>query len=176
MLPAVIHTPRLLLRVPRLDDVGPIYRAYDHDPEVLRYLTWRPNNDISETESFIAGCIDAWQAGSRFPWVITTTPGDEPVGMIEARIDKPRAELGYVLARSAWGRGYMTEAVQAVVEVLLALPELYRVWACCDVDNAASARVLEKSGLGWEATLRRYAIHPNLSTEPRDVNLYARTR
>jgi RimJ/RimL family protein N-acetyltransferase len=75
----------------------------DHDSEVLRYLTWRPNTDISETESFIAGCIDARQACSRFPWVITVTPGDEPVGMIEARIERPRAELGYVLARSAWG-------------------------------------------------------------------------
>jgi RimJ/RimL family protein N-acetyltransferase len=70
----------------------------------------------------------------------------------------------------------MTEAVQAVVATLLALPEIHRVWAYCDVDNIASARVLEKSGLGWEATLRRYAIHPNLGTEPRDVNLYARIR
>jgi ribosomal-protein-alanine N-acetyltransferase len=50
------------------------------------------------------------------------------------------------------------------------------VWAVCDVENVASARVLEKAGLLWEGTLRRYILHPNVSPEPRDAHLYARTR
>ncbi len=46
----------------------------------------------------------------------------------------------------------------------------------CAVDNAASATVLEKSDLVREGRLRRYIVHPNVSDEPRDVYLYARTR
>jgi lincosamide nucleotidyltransferase A/C/D/E len=46
----------------------------------------------------------------------------------------------------------------------------------CDVDNAAPARALGKSGLVREGRLRRYTVHPNVSDEPRDVYLYARTR
>jgi [ribosomal protein S5]-alanine N-acetyltransferase len=59
---------------------------------------------------------------------------------------------------------------------MLARPSIWRIWAVCDVDNLASARVLEKAGLQREGTLRRYIIHPSASLEPRDVHLYARVR
>ena len=81
-----------------------------------------------------------------------------------------------VLARAAWGQGLMTEALRAVVELGLAETHLYRIAAVCDVDNRPSARVLEKAGMQREGRLRRYILHPNVSAEPRDVYLYARTR
>ena len=55
-------------------------------------------------------------------------------------------------------------------------PCMYRVWAVCDVDNVASARVLEKAGMSFEGILRRYQIHPNIGPEPRDARCYARMR
>jgi RimJ/RimL family protein N-acetyltransferase len=70
----------------------------------------------------------------------------------------------------------MTEAARALVSETLARPAIWRVWAVCDVDNTASARVLEKAGLEREGTLRRYIVHPAVSPEPRDVHLYARVR
>jgi [ribosomal protein S5]-alanine N-acetyltransferase len=114
--------------------------------------------------------------GSVVPWVLTE-PGDErPIGMVELRPSGHRAELGYVLARDWWGRGLMTEAARAVVEWALADPRIFRVWAVTDVDNAASARVLEKIGMQREGLLRRWLIHPNLSPEPRDCWSYGRVR
>ena len=50
------------------------------------------------------------------------------------------------------------------------------MWATCDVENARSARVLEKAGLAREAVLRAWAVRPNVSPEPRDVLMYARVR
>jgi len=41
----------------------------------------------------------------------------------------------------------MTEAVQKVVDWALKQPEIYRVWAVCDVDNVGSARVMAKAGM-----------------------------
>jgi hypothetical protein len=50
---------------------------------------------------------------------------------------------------------------------------IFRVWALCDVDNLASARVMEKVGMQREGILRRWILHPNLSDEPRDVYCYS---
>jgi len=55
-------------------------------------------------------------------------------------------------------------------------PDIYRVFATCDVDNPASAKVMEKAGMKYEGLLRRYMIHPNVSEEPRDCLMYARVR
>jgi [ribosomal protein S5]-alanine N-acetyltransferase len=50
------------------------------------------------------------------------------------------------------------------------------VWAVCDVENAASARVLEKAGMRREGVLRRWAMHPNMGEEPRDSFCYAKVK
>ncbi len=70
----------------------------------------------------------------------------------------------------------MTEAVKAIVDWVLKQESIHRVWAFCDVENLASARVLEKVGMQREGVLRRWMIHPNVSDEPRDCYCYAITR
>ena len=86
------------------------------------------------------------------------------------------ADIGYVLSRNLWGGGYMTEAANAVVEWAINLSFVYRVWAVCDCENKASARVLEKVGMQREGILRRYIVHPNVSAEPRDCSVYSKIR
>ena len=81
-----------------------------------------------------------------------------------------------MLARAEWGKDYMTEALRAVIEFAFTLPKVRRVWAVCDVDNTASARVMEKAGLEREGILRKYAAHSNVSSEPRDVFCYSIVR
>ena len=67
----------------------------------------------------------------------------------------------------------MVEALTAVVDWGLSQPS---VWRIGDVDNLASARVMEKVGLACEALLRRWSMHPNVSDEPRDCFSYVRSR
>jgi [ribosomal protein S5]-alanine N-acetyltransferase len=86
------------------------------------------------------------------------------------------ADIGYVLSRKLWGGGYMTEAANVVVEWAINLSFVYRVWAVCDCENKASARVLEKVGMQREGILRRYIVHPNVSPEPRDCFVYSKIR
>jgi [ribosomal protein S5]-alanine N-acetyltransferase len=169
-------TPRLRARPPRPDDAEAIFLGWATDADVTRYLTWRPHQSIADTREYIAGCVDAWGGPRRRAWVVTPFREDRCIGVIELRVDGQRAELGYVLARPAWGQGYITELVQTLTQMALHEIPVARVSAVCDVDNAASARVLEKSGLVREGRLRRYIVHPNISDEPRDVYLYARTR
>jgi hypothetical protein len=85
-------------------------------------------------------------------------------------------DVGYLTARPWWGQGLMTEVLTEVVDWAMGQPSVFRIGAFCDVDNVASARVMEKSGLVREGLLRRWLMHPNISDEPRDCFSYARVR
>ncbi len=174
--PNNFETARLLLRPPTMEDAAAIFQQYAQDAQVAKYMTWRPHDAIQTTREFLERCLAGWEKETAFPWVITQKDGHQFLGMIELRNNAFKAELGYVLARAYWGRGFMAEAGQAVVEWALAQPDLYRVWAVCDVDNLASARVLEKIGMQREGLLRRYILHPNISAAPRDCWCYAKVK
>jgi RimJ/RimL family protein N-acetyltransferase len=174
--PDHFDTARLLLRIPRRDDAPAIFAAYAQDEEVTRYLTWRPHKSVEETYAIRDLMAKLWQEGGAFSYAITLKGDDTIIGMIAIHPDGFKVSLGYVLARPHWGKGYMTEAVRAVTDWLLRQPDIYRVFATCDVENPASARVMEKAGMKYEGLLRRYMIHPNISEEPRDCLMYARVR
>jgi RimJ/RimL family protein N-acetyltransferase len=176
-LPDRLETQRLVLRKPRSEDAALMFVGWSQDADVTRYLTWRPHQSVTQAESFVAHAIDAWSADNRAVYVITTHERDMPIGLIEARFDSAfAASIGYVLQRSEWNRGYMTEACSALVDRLFEMPHMWRVWAYCDVENGASTRVLERSGMQHEGILRRAMLHPNRSAAPRDVHLYSRVR
>jgi ribosomal-protein-alanine N-acetyltransferase len=176
--PERFERERLILRKPRMDDAPIIFEAYAQDPEVARYLVWRPHQQVEETQKFISYCLKSWQEESSFAYAITLKGSDVPIGMIEAHVHPQhfKVTLGYGLSRLHWGKGYMTEAVCVLVEWALSEPAIYRVEAFCDADNIGSARVMEKAGMEREGLLRRYVLHPNISDEPRDVYLYARVK
>ncbi len=174
--PETIETARLHLRPPRMEDASAIFDQYAQDAAVARYLTWRPHQDIAETQAFLRRCLAVWQDGSAFPWAIIHKADSQLIGMVEIRIQGHRVDLGYGLAQRYWGQGYMPEAVAAIMDWAWQQATIYRVWAVCDVENHGSARVLEKVGMQREGVLRRWIMHPNRSDEPRDCYCYARTR
>lgn len=173
---STIITERLVLRPPMQEDAERVFACWAGDPEVTRYLTFRPHETAAESRKWIEETADAWADGSRSSWVILRAADRELIGGIALSPEGLMAHVGYVLGRSEWGRGYATEALAALVEVAFADPGLYRFYAYCHVDNLASARVLEKAGLEREGRLRRFLIFPNLSAEPLDVFVYARCR
>ena len=174
--PDSLETARLLLRKPRLDDAPLIFRIYGQDAEVTRYLMWRPHNDVEDAQAAVRRFLRGWESGTQFCWLIFARDTGELVGSIAARKDENGVNLGYLLARSHWGRGYMAEAITAVAGWAFSEPSVFRVWAVCDVENRASARVLEKTGFQCEGVLRQWSLHPNVSVIPRDCYSYAQTR
>jgi len=166
-------TDRLRLRVPASSDAESIFNTYARDPEATRYLIWQPHKSIEETHAFLERCAEGRLHRNDFPWAITLKDSGELIGMVGLRLKGFKADVGYVLARPHWGKGFATEAVKPIVIWALAQPEIYRVWAMCDVDNLASARVLEKVGMKREGVMRRSQMHPGVSDEPRDSYCYA---
>jgi RimJ/RimL family protein N-acetyltransferase len=72
------------------------------------------------------------------------------------------AMTGYVLAKDAWGQGFATEALRAMVDLALAI-EVRRLYALCHPDHRASWRVLEKCGFVRDASWTRKIAFPNLA-------------
>ena len=175
--PTGFETPRLVLRKPHLNDAEAIYRTYASDPGVVRYVVWSVHDTAEETRNFLRRCLDEWSQASCFPYVIEIV-GDHtgPVGMIDLRRRSHVVNFGYVLARPHWGKGIMAEALSTLLDWSLEQPEIWRASAFCDIDNLASARVMEKAGMAFEGILRRYFVHPNVSPEPRDCKIYAKVR
>jgi RimJ/RimL family protein N-acetyltransferase len=171
--PETFETERLRLRLPAQSDAEAIFSTYATDPEVTRYLIWQPHKRIEETNVFLARCLEGWSTRNEYSWVITAKESGELIGMVGLRVREFKADLGYVLGRRFWGKGIATEAVTPIANWALAQPHIYRVWATCDVENAASARVLEKVGMKREGIMRRSQIHPGVSDEPSDSYCYA---
>jgi ribosomal-protein-alanine N-acetyltransferase len=176
MLPDMFHTARLILRPIAADDAGSIFDSYAQDPTVTRFLIWRPHRSLGDTEAYVAQCIASPPDVSR-TYVLTNREDGDLRGAFALRQAAPhRLDFGYVLARSWWGHGLMTEVLTEVVEWALSQPPVFRIGAVCDVENIGSGRVMEKAGLVREGLLRRWLMHPNISNEPRDCFSYARVR
>jgi RimJ/RimL family protein N-acetyltransferase len=173
--PEVIDLERLRLRRPTLTDAPAIFE-YASDPEVARYADWPISESLESVTERLRSREAEWNAGVEFHWVVTVRPDDWAIGAIACTISGHSAEFGYVFARRFWGNGYATEAARGIVERLFSVPAVWRVSATCDIDNRASARVLEKAGLTREGTLRRAMVRPNLPGAPRDALLYAKVR
>jgi ribosomal-protein-alanine N-acetyltransferase len=173
--PALLATERLLLRKPRAEDAPLIFAAYAQDPDVTRYLTFRPHRDLNETHEAIGRFLENWRTEKSYCWLIFRRDDEELVGAISAREDQG-INLGYLLARPFWGQGFMSEALSAIGEWAFSVPLVFRVWAVCDLENEASARLLERIGFYQEGVLRKWSHHPNISDIPRDCFCYAKTR
>jgi RimJ/RimL family protein N-acetyltransferase len=169
--PERMETARLLLRRPVADDAQAMFDGYASDPEVTRFLTWPTHESVGRAHTFLRRCDAVWRDGSAYPWAITLE--DRLIGMIEARRDDHRAEIGYAIARPTWGRGYATEAARAVVDWALSQTPIRRVWAYVDVVNRPSARVLEKTGMAREGTVRAWYVPTGFGV-PRDCWMYGR--
>jgi RimJ/RimL family protein N-acetyltransferase len=180
LLPEIIHTPRLRLRKPLIEDAHEVFRNYGNDPEVTRFLTWPTHRRVEDAFEAMLARLAHWEQGTEFSWSLTP-PGDSGcvMGMISAVPDARRAwswSLGYVLGRKWWDQGYTTEAVLAVTEQLFKHQGVLRVWAWVDEENYASTRVLEKAGFQREGILRCWSQHPQISATPRDCWVFSTLR
>lgn len=180
LFPEFIHTPRLLLRKPLIEDAHEIFRNYGQDAGVTRFLTWRTHQRVEDAFEVLLSRLAHWEQGTDFSWSITPAGNSGRVmGMISLmpEIAHPwRCRLGYVLGREWWNQGLMTEAVRATSEVAFSHPGVLRLWAWTDEDNYPSMRVLEKCGFQREGILRCWSVHPQIGSRPRDCWAFARLR
>jgi RimJ/RimL family protein N-acetyltransferase len=159
--PQRIETARLLLTPPAAGDAGRIFDRYASDPEVTRFLGWPRHQSIAETDAFLAFSAQEWERAPVGPYLIWSRDGTVLLGATGlAVVDAWRAITGYVLARDAWGHGYATEALTAMVDLAQGLG-FAQLTALCHHEHRASWHVLEKCGFARDGGMHQTEF-PNL--------------
>jgi [ribosomal protein S5]-alanine N-acetyltransferase len=169
-----METSRLILRKPRHDDAEVIFYRYASDPEVTRWLGWPKHESLDDTLAFLEFCNIEWKQWPGGPYLIESRKDGSLLGSTGFGFETvSRAATGYVLAKDAWGKGYATEALQAIIDIAHDI-NILRLYALCHIENAASWHILEKCGFAREGVLRQHSEFPNLKPgEPLDVLCYS---
>ena len=138
---------RLLLRPFAEADVEPLY-ALMQDPDVMRYVGDRRVPTLQETWRAVAGWIGHWSLRGYGLWAVVERESGAVIGRagIINPVDWPAPEVGYLLGRSWWGRGYATEAAAAAMAWGFTTIGFERLISLIDPANAASIRVAERLG------------------------------
>ncbi len=161
-----LETPRLVLRALEPGDAPAIF-AILADPETVRYWSTPPMQSVAEAEALIARDAQYIAEGSGQRWALCPREGGDTIGTISLfRFDEQsdRAEIGYVLARETWGKGFMSEALSAVIDYAFDTLHLRRLEADTDPRNEGSVKLLARMGFAREGLLReRWVVAGEIS-------------
>jgi ribosomal-protein-alanine N-acetyltransferase len=167
--PERIETSRLVMTVPVPDDAQEIFDRYANDPLVTLYLGWPTHQRVADTEGFVTFSTGQWKREGMGPYLIRSREtgvllGSTGLGLAKSEEGEgPRALTGYVLARDAWGYGYATESLIAMIEVARSVG-IASLSALCHPEHSASIRVLEKCDFARDFRWTRKVLFPNLPT------------
>ena len=148
-----LRTPRLVLRQWRDDDREP-FAALNADPEVMEHFPSPLSRD--QSDALVDGASATIAERGWGLWAVEAVEGDGPQGFIgftglaEPRFDAhftPAVEVGWRLARRAWGHGYATEAGAAAVEYGFAEVGLRSIVSFTAEGNVRSRAVMERLGM-----------------------------
>ena len=171
VVPEIIELENVILRKPILADAKLILE-FASDPSTVKYMDWPLESNIRKIEERILEKILKWENQSAFSWSIVKRDKDKVIGTISIFPEKEKVELGFVINRNYWNKGYATECAKGILKVLSSIPEVTSVWATCDCKNIQSSKVLDKIGMEKDKILRDYCIRPNISSDKRDAYLY----
>lgn len=153
----LIETERLTLRRFVREDARPAFANWTNDGRVTEFLRWQPHGDIAVTERVVGEWTENYRDEKFYHWAIVPKDLGEPVGTITAIGVDDEAEavrMGYCIGSGWWNKGYMSEALSAVVSFFFREVKAKRVEARHHPENAASGRVMEKCGLAFERVLK----------------------
>jgi ribosomal-protein-alanine N-acetyltransferase len=152
----ILETQRLTLRRQQASDVAPLVDLWT-DPEVTRYMGGPRDRDwlqsvFEETaQNPYAERYDLWPVVEK-----ETCQVVGHCGLLEKEVQgSAEIELNYILATSAWGKGYATEIGQALREYAFREMGVERLIALIDPQNASSARVALRIGMRLEREIVR---------------------
>jgi len=152
-----IKTDRLILRPFQESDLN-AFSDYRSDPEVARYQSWSAPFSLDQARSFLVEInrVEPGTPGYWYQFAIERRNNPGIIGDCGFQVwkeDEKQAYIGFSFAQKYQKQGYASEAVHRVLEFLFTEFRLHRVSAICDVDNTASARLLEGMGMRREAHL-----------------------
>ena len=158
-----IYTERLLLRQLNSDDVLAIFKLRSH-PKVNRFITRETPKNIEESAEFITICHQEFEKQNRIFWAIEDKSTKQLIGSIvyhRISIETNYAEIGYELDPSFHQKGFMSEAMKAVLEFGKSTMQLKTIEAFTHQNNTASKTLLEKHHFIFQPERREQGFENN---------------
>ena len=152
----LLETDRLTARPIALDDVAQL-QALHRAEAVAEHIggSWT----LDRSEQFVRGAVEHWQRMGYGQWMFSEKASGRIVGRSGLRhyyLDsRDEIELLYAFEPEVWGRGYGTEAAQAVVGFAFGTLGVESIVSFTLPDNPGSRRVMEKAGLTFEKEMIR---------------------
>ena len=159
LLPLV--TERLTLRDYRLDDAPAVHR-YMSDPEVTRYVSWH-SHSLDQARENVAKKLEEAAREPRETYSLAMVRRSDGLLfgtclLMSRNAEMTGLEVGYALAREAWGQGFASEAVRAMLDFGFGPLGAHRIFAFVSPENPPSGRVLEKLGFRLEGRLKKHLL------------------
>jgi ribosomal-protein-serine acetyltransferase len=150
--------PTLALRTLSMEDAAPLFALVDknraHLREWMSWLDW--TTDVEGIRPFLQSCIDGYEDGTSFRWALMVDGHIGGVLGLECIMElHRRAKIGYWLSSEHQGHGYVTQAVQALIEYGFAERKLDLIEIRAAVDNHKSRAVAARVGMTFEGVLRQ---------------------
>ncbi|HEV7278317.1 MAG TPA: GNAT family protein [Devosiaceae bacterium] len=157
-----ILTSRLRLRAFVPSDVDAVF-DYRRREDVTQYLTDPPMNQqrCAEIVGARLSQLSLAEEGDKIFLAVERRSDSAMLGevtLILRNLEARQGEIGYILHPRHHGQGYATEASQTLLKMGFDGAGLHRIYARCDVRNAASYGVMERLGMRREAHFREHAL------------------
>ncbi|HEX2817086.1 MAG TPA: GNAT family N-acetyltransferase [Phenylobacterium sp.] len=166
----ILETERMRLTPLVADDTQYIFPLMA-DAEVMAFWDIGEIDDPDVIANLIAGQVEEMADGRALYWTMRSLSDAQFIGTCDlSEIDRRhrRAEVGFMLGREAWGQGYASEAMQAVLSYA-ATQGLRRLLARTHLGNRRSESLLAKLGFEEEGMLRGHVLRDG---ERRDCRLF----
>ena len=154
----MLETERLILR-PLTTTDAPLFQTLVSAREIADTMIAIPYPyPEGEAAKYVAKQITEFKAGQSFAFAIALKSEQSFCGVIEIRAieqEHSQAELSFWLAPRVWGQGYMSEALNPVLQFSFEALKLNRLYAHHMVRNPGSGKVLQKNGFLEEGILRQ---------------------
>lgn len=152
----VLDAGTVRLRPHREDDLQDFFALYS-DPQVMRYWSFPAWTHVDQARERFEGALAAHDPAHLLCWAVAEADSDRLIGGVTLFAINPgqgRAEIGYALHSSQWGRGHARNALGAVLHHAFGPVGLRRMEADIDPRNAPSCRLVERMGFTREGVLR----------------------
>lgn len=153
-----LETKRLILRKFNNDDYINMYNNWAKEKEVARFMPWSSHKNTEETKNIIDLWISKYENSNEYNWVIEIKESNEIIGtitVVKQSESNDCCEIGYASGTKYWGHGYMPEALKRVIKFLFEEVGFHRIEAKHATENPNSGKVMQKSGMTYEGTLKQ---------------------
>lgn len=154
-----LRTSHLTLRPLQPADAGALHRIYQSEG-VLRYFPNPSPPPLEKVERFIAAQQAHWEKHGYGNWGILPDGAGEIIGWVGLQYlpELEETEVGFLLDRPFWGKGFATEAALASLDFGFQHFNLDHIIALVHPENLASRRVIEKCGMIYVDTLALWGM------------------